>query len=128
MITSSIGAGGARTINAPVNNTGTLTVASGGTGLLTIGGPFTTSGIVNLKVGGTTSITQYDRLAITGTATLGGTLNVTLVNSFTPAPGNQFTALTTTGALSGTFATTNVPSRIVQPVTYNANAVLLVGQ
>ena len=128
MITSSIGAGGPRTINAPVNNTGTLTVASGGTGLLTIGGPFTTSGIVNLKVGGTTSITQYDRLAITGTATLGGTLNVTLVNSFTPAPGNQFTALTTTGALSGTFATTNVPSRIVQPVTYNANAVLLVGQ
>ena len=128
VITSSIGAGGPRTINAPVNNTGTLTVASGGTGLLTIGGPFTTSGIVNLKVGGTTSITQYDRLAITGTATLGGTLNVTLVNSFTPAPGNQFTALTTTGALSGTFATTNVPSRIVQPVTYNANAVLLVGQ
>ena len=124
-IMSSVGAGGPRTINATVNNQGTLSLATGGTGLLTINGGLATTGVINLKLGGTTAITQYDRLAITGSATLGGTLNVALVNGFLPASTN-FTVLTTTNPLSGTFGVTNFPPSITQPPTYNPTSVVLV--
>jgi hypothetical protein len=122
---SSVGAGGPRTINATVNNQGTLSLATGGTGLLTINGSLATTGVINLKLGGTTAITQYDRLAITGSATLGGTLNVALVNAFLPASTN-FTVLTTTNPLSGSFGVTNFPPSITQPPTYNPTSVVLV--
>ena len=128
-ILSSAGAGGPRTINAQLNNQGTLALAPGGnaTGLLTINGGLTTSGTISLKLGGTTAITQYDRVAVTGSATLGGTLSVGVANGFVPASGNTFSVLTTTGPISGTFATTTiVPAGITQPPTYNANSVVLV--
>ena len=37
---------------------------------------------------------QYDQLAVSGTATLGGTVNVALINGFQPALGNTFQPLT----------------------------------
>ena len=125
-IQSSIGAGGTRTITAPVNNQGTLSVAVGGTGLLTLNGALTNSGTINLKLGGTTAVSQYDRLAVTGSAALGGTLNATLVNSFVPVSGNTFTGLTTTSPMSGTFSTANLPANFTQPPTYNPTSVVLV--
>ena len=80
-----------------------------------------------LKLGGTAAISQYDRVAVTGSATLGGTLTVGVANNFVPGPRNNFSVLTTTGPISGTFATTNIaPVGITQPPTYNANSVVLV--
>ena len=65
------------------------------------------TGILNIEIGGTTVGTQYDRLAITGAATLDGTLNVTLINGFSPAIGNTFQILTY-ASRSGDFSTKTV--------------------
>ncbi|HYV97026.1 MAG TPA: hypothetical protein VE967_06205 [Gemmatimonadaceae bacterium] len=119
-------AGGSRTIAGNVNNQGVITVGPGTAGQLQIQGNFTNTGTVNLELGGVTAGTQYDRISVVGNATLGGTLNVTLINSFTPASSSNFVVLTTTGAVSGTFATTNLPASITSPPTYNAANVTLI--
>jgi hypothetical protein len=48
---------------------------------------------LNIELGGTGG-TQYDRLAVSGTATLNGTINVSLFGGFTPSSGNTFTIMT----------------------------------
>lgn len=56
----------------------------------------------NVQLDGTTAGTQYDQLSATGTVALGGaTLNV--ATGFSPAVGNIFTIVQTTGGVSGTF-------------------------
>src|SRR5207248_3213778 len=62
------------------------------------------SGVLNVEIGGLTVGTQYDRLSVMGTATLGGTLNVTLINGYTPTSGDSFTPVSYM-MRSGTFAT-----------------------
>ena len=54
-------------------------------GVLTITGnlPHASSSIANIELGGTTVGTEYDRLAVSGATTLGGTLNVALVDPLT---------------------------------------------
>ena len=47
-----------------------------------------------IEIGGTTPGSQYDRLTIAGSASLDGTLDVSLINGFTPTGGQQFTILT----------------------------------
>ncbi|MFN8709592.1 MAG: Ig-like domain-containing protein, partial [Planctomyces sp.] len=49
--------------------------------------------------------TQYDQLNVTGTVAVGGNLNVSVENGFTPAIGDVFTILTNDGTdpISGTF-------------------------
>ncbi len=66
-------------------------------------------GTETIEIGGTTVCTQYDRLQVTGTATLSGTLDVQLFGGFNPSCGQSFTIMTST-AISGTFATVNTPA------------------
>lgn len=97
-------------IGGPLQNNGSAAPgASAGT--LTIQNTYTqgANGSLDVEIGGTAAGTQYDRLAVTGTATLAGTLNVSLINGFIPALGNTFDVLTA-GTRSGTFATVNVPT------------------
>jgi hypothetical protein len=65
------------------------------TGTLQVNGTYqqTAAGVLNVGLGGTAA-GQFDRLQITGAATLGGTLNVALVGAFLPAVGNTFEILT----------------------------------
>jgi uncharacterized repeat protein (TIGR01451 family) len=85
------------------------------------------------EIGGPTAGTQYDQVKLTGTgaATLGGTLNVSLLGGFVPATGNGFTILTcaaTSACINGTFATTNLPALptgLAWNLSYNANSVVL---
>jgi hypothetical protein len=74
-------------------------------GLLSIAGSYSQSaaGALTIEIGGATVRDQYDRLEMTGPAFLGGRLGVTLINGFTPAPGQVFPILTAAG-ISGTFA------------------------
>jgi hypothetical protein len=74
-------------------------------GILTITGNYTqgSGGTLSDKIGGATPGTQYDQLAVGGTATLDGTLNVTLIGGFTPNSGDTFQPLACT-AESGNFA------------------------
>ena len=110
-----------------VNSTGTLqgtgtigglvTVNSGGVlspgnsaGTLTAGSLALNSGAqTNIELGGITRGTQYDAIISGGNVSLGGTLHVALINSFTPASGNAFDILDG-GPLSGTFSSINLPS------------------
>jgi cyclophilin family peptidyl-prolyl cis-trans isomerase len=52
--------------------------------------------------------TEHDRLVVTETARLNGTLDVTLINNFVPLPGQTFTLLTA-AEINGKFATVNLP-------------------
>ncbi len=64
-----------------------------------------------MEIGGTTAGTQFDHITATGTLTLGGALNVSLINAFTPAAGQSFDLLDfNPGSLSGTFSSINLPS------------------
>ena len=94
-----------------VNGTGTLTI----TGNLTQGG----TGQMNMQLAGT-GAGQFDKIAVSGTANLGGTLNMSTVGAYTGNAGDSFQLLTY-GASVGTFAAVNPPSGLGGTPTYNAS-------
>ena len=116
------------TTSNPLNIQGGALKGSGNiTGTVTIGA----AGAVDIELGGTTpgvGASNYDQLNITGSATLAGTLNVSLTGGFTPAIGNTFTIMTF-ASHTGTFATTNLPAlgggRAWGAVAYNSGSVVL---
>jgi uncharacterized repeat protein (TIGR01451 family) len=129
--------------------TGNVSVTTGGLlspgfspGVITLNGAYgqSATGSYLVEIAGLTPDTQYDQLNLTnavtvngntGIATLGGTLNVTLLNGFVPAVGNSFTIVTcavTSPCINGTFATTNLPTLpagLTWSITYNTNSVVL---
>ena len=86
---------GGGTINGNVTNAAEL-LPGDSPGVLTINGNYTQTadGTLDIEIGGPTAGTQYDRLAISGTAALAGTLNVIILNGFVPTPGTAFQVLT----------------------------------
>jgi len=66
----------------------------------------TATGDLNIELRGRTAGTQYDRLNITGAATLDGTLNVTLINGFLPSLGDSFRIMNY-GSRTGAFVRVN---------------------
>jgi len=96
-------------IGGPVQNEGAVHPgASAGT--LAIQNTYTQdmSGSLGIEIGGLAPGTEYDQLSIVGTAALSGTLMVTLINGYSPIPGDSFELLTA-GAISGEFATLDLP-------------------
>jgi hypothetical protein len=100
------------TVSGALRNAGTMTLgnAADATGTLTVQGPFqqTSTGVLNLDIGGTAT-TAFDRLVLTGAtgvATLAGTLNVSIIDGFTPVPGQIFDVLTF-ASRQGTFEAIN---------------------
>jgi T5SS/PEP-CTERM-associated repeat protein len=95
---------------AVVNNSGAVQPGASA-GLLHITGPYTQAagGALQIEIGGTTRGTQYDALLADGQASLGGTLQVSLINSFTPALNNSFDILDAL-SITGPFATISVPA------------------
>ena len=115
---------GSGTISANLSNGGTVGPGTSA-GTLSVSGNYTqtASGTLNIELGGTTVGTQYDRLAIAGTATLDGAISASFINSFTPALNNAFQALTY-ASKTGTFATTSglsVGTYFSLTPTYNAS-------
>ncbi|NUQ43175.1 MAG: choice-of-anchor D domain-containing protein, partial [Calditrichaceae bacterium] len=90
---------------APLTNQGTIAPGTS-PGILSVSGstPFSASGELNVEIGGLTLGTQYDRLAVSNTADLDGTLNISLINGFEPAIGDSFLVLTY-GSRMDTFST-----------------------
>jgi hypothetical protein len=99
---------GGGTINGNVTNAAELRPGDA-PGVLTINGNYTqtSAGTLDVEIGGTTVGSQYDRLAINGTASLAGTLNVIILNGFVPDPGTAFQILTFHSPHSGDFDTEN---------------------
>jgi hypothetical protein len=101
---------GLGTVNGNFTNAGTLSLGFGNsTGILNINGNYTqtSTGTLAIKVGGTSTGTQFDQLAVTGTATLAGTLSGRLINSFGPPFSLAF--LRATGGVSNMFSTVSLP-------------------
>lgn len=97
-------------------------------GLLTYEGDYEMSAAsagLDIELGGLAPGTGHDQLAVVGSATLGGTLLLSLTDGFTPTVGDAFTILTATDSVSGTFNDIDVPSGYVFSVDYNAQSVVV---
>jgi hypothetical protein len=104
-----------------INNSGTLAPGNS-PGTIQIDGSYVATSIAthNFEIAGT-STSQYDRLLVNGSVTLNGTLNVSLINGFTPSGTHDLVIFT--GAINGTFSTVNLPSGYT--LIYNLNDVTL---
>jgi hypothetical protein len=105
------------TVANTVNVINSATISPGlPMGELDISGDYqqTASGTLNIELGGYSPGTNFDLVTVTaggagGVATLGGTLNITLTNGFSPTNGATFTFLTAASRV-GAFSTFNYPS------------------
>lgn len=97
-------------------------------GKLTVTGAYTqtSAGALDANLAGTNS-GQFGQLTVKGTASLAGTLNITLLNGFVPLVGNTFEILRAK-KINGTFATVNgtaINGSEHFTVTYNSENVTL---
>jgi fibronectin-binding autotransporter adhesin len=121
---------GGGAILADVNLAGELDVGDGGApGSLTIAGNYRQTGtsILNLALG-TPDEGGSDQLSITGQASLDGTLDVTLLDSFVANEGDPYQILTF-GSAVGTFAQMNLPdvgNGLFLSPSYDANDLTLI--
>lgn len=85
---------GSGTINADLTNTGFLGPGNSPS-LLSISGDYTQdpAGSLLIEIGGLLAGDEYDVLDVTGTASLAGTLDVSLWGDFNPFSGNSFDIL-----------------------------------
>jgi hypothetical protein len=124
--------GNGGTLVGNTTNKGTTTfnvgdaIKTAGTEAIT--GTYTqTTGALDIDIGGTTVGTQLDRLTISSAASLNGTLNLDLINSFVPTVGETFDILNAS-KVTGTFSTvtgTAINSSEHFTVVYNPTNVTL---
>lgn len=112
---------GSPTITGDVTNSGALSPGYS-PGIFTIQGDYaaTPTAVHIIEVAGTVS-NQYDQVKVGGTATLDGTLNVSLLSGFAPTTAHDLPIIT--GTISGTFSSANLPAGYA--LVYNSNSVVL---
>ena len=105
---------------SPSDNTGS------GIGTLSFFNGLTNNGNVNIQINGLNAGSQHDKINVTGTATISGILNASRLNNYIPPIGTtEFTIISAT-AVSGTFATVNLPAAsqgVVWSVVYTNDSV-----
>ena len=110
-------------------NSGATVAPGNSPGILTVNGNYRqqAGGAFEVELYGTTVGTQYDRLAVSGTATLGGTLRLLWPTGDIPSIGDSFTILTTaTNGRTGTFSTIdNTEPGYIVDVTYTPSSVIV---
>jgi T5SS/PEP-CTERM-associated repeat protein len=67
------------------------------------------AGTLEIELGGTTPGTEHDQINHSGTATLGGILDLSLINGFIPGAGDSFDILDW-GSITGNFSALNLPT------------------
>jgi len=87
---------------APGASPGTLNIA----GNLNLGSTSTTL----IELGGTSQGVDYDFINVTGNVALDGILDISLFGGFTGVTGNSFDVIQSGGAMTGSFATVNIPT------------------
>ncbi|MBI2799084.1 MAG: VPLPA-CTERM sorting domain-containing protein [Gammaproteobacteria bacterium] len=102
--------GNGGTLQGAVNNHGTIAPGES-PGTLTIQGDLVQAadGKLVIEIGGNTPGTLYDVLNVTGKLTLGGTLEIDLLNGFTPGPNDVFDFLHA-GSFAGSFSNFILPT------------------
>lgn len=121
---------GTGTVDGAVTSSGVLEPGtSAGQLNLNQGYSQTAAGTLALEIAGpTTPGVDFDFLVSGGTASLDGALTVSLLNGYIPTTNDQFMVLLAGSGVTGTFATTNLPTLPggdVWVVTYSANTVVL---
>ncbi len=105
---------GSGTIFGSVTNSGTLSPGTSlGQLIITSNYVQTAAGAMDVELAGTPVSGDYDRLVVSNSMTLDGTLNVTLTNGYYPAPDVVFTNVLRAASRTGTFATFNFPSNSI---------------
>jgi autotransporter-associated beta strand protein len=86
----------AQTIQGNVTNQGGTLSPGNSPGVTAIGGNYVqqNGGKLDVEIGGPGSGSGFDAVNITGNALLGGELDVSLINGFSPTPGQMFNVLT----------------------------------
>ncbi len=82
-------------------------------GVFTINGNFTNNGTLNIEIagnGGAGVATGHDKLQINGNAVLGGTVQLSVTNGFSPVDLDTYNFVNVTGILSNTFGTFSAPA------------------
>ncbi len=99
---------GTGSITGNVSNLGGIVSPGFSPAALSITGNYqqTLGGTLAIEIGGTGIGSESDRLNVIGTANLGGTLQLSLINSFVPGLSFTYDPLVATGR-TGTFATTS---------------------
>jgi len=102
---------GTGTIVGNVTNSAGTVAPGASPGTLTISGNYVQgpAGVLSMDIGGLLAGDEYDQLVVSGTATLGGTLNTSLINGFVPVSGQAFTFVQASGGVTGTFTTIHQP-------------------
>lgn len=124
---------GSGTIAGNVTNNGEIMVGTQNTaGILTVTGNYssTTDSTLVIGIGGLSPGSDYDQIAIGGTAYVNGTLTVSWLSAFAPVQGNGFDLLTFNNGPGdyGSFSTVNVPplgGNLSVGEVYNQNSVSL---
>jgi hypothetical protein len=80
------------------------------------------AGTILLEIGGPDACSGHDRFGVTEGASLGGSLQIELVNGFVPTAGQEFTVLLA-DFVSGTFSSVEFPGGTTGTVLYFANEV-----
>lgn len=111
---------------SPLNNSGGTIEPGASPGKITITGNYTqgAGGKLRIDLGGLTPATQHDQLIVSGSATLGGTLELAPFGAFSPSVGQQF-AIMTRASGSGTFSNVVGLGGGSYSVTYNPTSVVV---
>ena len=115
---------GIATINVPLNNDGTLQIATGI--VRSISYTQSTTGTLEVRIAGTTPGTGFGQLDVTGAATLAGTLRIVTASTFTPTQGDSF-RIVDAASRTGTFGTVEgaTTGGVTYDVQYDATGVTL---
>ena len=97
--------------NVLIQNEGVLQLGTVGTDAQVAAADYqqTATGSLQIELGGV-ALNAFDRLNLSGAATLTGALNVSLIGGYIPVAGHVFNILTATGGLSGTFNAFSQPA------------------
>ena len=117
---------GSGQLTGNLSHTGGLVSPGSSAGTLSIAGTYAeaAAGNLHIELAGTSS---FDKLAITGAASLAGQLEAVLIGGFSPAVGNSFQILTSAG-ITGTFSSTVLPTlsgNLVWTISYGPTSVTL---
>jgi len=124
------------TITGNLSNTGGTIMPGtpGVAGILTVTGTYSDpQAFLDIQIGGTSPGTEFSQLKVLGDASLGGTLDVSLINGFMPVTDDIFVILTS-GGLSGRFTDNTIQVGNVifdveySPTGYKNDVVLEVAQ
>ncbi|PZR72965.1 MAG: hypothetical protein DLM73_11700 [Chthoniobacterales bacterium] len=103
---------------APTGGGGGGSVSLSGAGVIIVPGSYLIPGPDTMTINGNLNLAadahlgfvirnntagEFDTMTMSGSANFGGTLDVSLINGFTPAPGDSFTVLTAGPTITGAF-------------------------